>query len=108
MVLVLFIRHAQSTFNSLYCETEDHCPSTDPWIIDAPLSELGISQVAKLAKTIHEHVPCNQTLIVSSPLTRALQTTKALFFNSDKISKDSITAVVHPLCTEFIGNMNLL
>ncbi|MFC4170826.1 histidine phosphatase family protein [Microvirga sp. GCM10011540] len=65
------IRHGQSTFNAHY-ELE----RTDPLHFDATLSELGHRQVAEAAAHVRD-VPYE--LIVTSPLTRAIQTTLGLF-----------------------------
>jgi broad specificity phosphatase PhoE len=65
------IRHGESTFNALYRET-----GTDPLHFDARLTSIGEQQVRTAAKAVRD-VPYE--LILSSPLTRALQTTLGLF-----------------------------
>jgi glucosyl-3-phosphoglycerate phosphatase len=65
------IRHGQSLFNAAFRET-----GTDPLLWDAPLSELGHRQVAETAARVRD-VPYE--LILTSPLTRAIQTTMGLF-----------------------------
>jgi broad specificity phosphatase PhoE len=65
------IRHGESTFNVHYRET-----GTDPLHFDARLTALGERQVAEAAGAVRD-VPYE--LVVSSPLTRALQTTVGLF-----------------------------
>ncbi|MCP8938544.1 histidine phosphatase family protein [Alsobacter sp. SYSU M60028] len=68
---VFLIRHGQSTFNAHYAETGE-----DPGHIDAPLSELGLAQVAEArARMAAEPVE----LVVASPLTRAIQTAFGIF-----------------------------
>jgi broad specificity phosphatase PhoE len=66
------IRHGQSTFNA-YWETGD---GIDPLHFDAVLSDLGRRQVAEAAIQVREFA---YELIVTSPLTRAVQTTLGLF-----------------------------
>lgn len=65
------IRHGQSTFNAHY----DLDP-TDPLHFDATLSDLGHRQVAEAAALVRD---ISYDLIVTSPLTRAIQTTLGLF-----------------------------
>lgn len=65
------IRHGQSTFNAHYAET-----GLDPMHPDAPLTELGHRQVAERAPELRQHA---YELVVTSPLTRAIQTTLGLF-----------------------------
>ena len=67
------IRHGQSTFNAAY-----ELVQVDPLHWDAPLTELGRQQAAEAAAAVR-HIPFE--LIVTSPLTRALQTTLAIFEN---------------------------
>ena len=69
--LVHFIRHGQSTFNAAWAET-----GRDPGHIDAPLSPLGHDQVAQAREAL---APVHVDLVISSPLTRALQTTVGIF-----------------------------
>ena len=71
--IVHCIRHGQSTFNAHF-ERE----RTDPLQFDAVLSGMGHEQVAAAAENVRE-VPYE--LIVTSPLTRAIQTTLGLFGN---------------------------
>ena len=65
------IRHGQSTFNAHWEEG-----GSDPLHFDAPLSDLGQQQVAAAAVALRD-VPYE--LVVTSPLTRAIQTTLGLF-----------------------------
>jgi glucosyl-3-phosphoglycerate phosphatase len=65
------IRHAQSTFNAAQEAT-----GLDPLHFDARLSALGLSQVEKTRQAVRD-IPCD--VVISSPLTRALQTAVGLF-----------------------------
>ncbi|MDJ1158010.1 histidine phosphatase family protein [Chelatococcus sp. SYSU_G07232] len=65
------IRHGQSTFNALFEVTQ-----ADPLHFDAPLSALGHEQVRTTAPAVAD---THYELVVTSPLTRALQTTLGLF-----------------------------
>ncbi len=79
------IRHGQSTFNAAF-ELE----RVDPLHWDAPLTELG-EQQAKAAAAEVRDVPFE--LIVTSPLTRAIQTTLHLFGDhpsADRIRVESL------------------
>lgn len=64
---VHLIRHGQSTFNAACAAL----PFADPMLFDAPLSERGHGQVADLRGRV---APLGVELVVTSPLTRALQT----------------------------------
>jgi broad specificity phosphatase PhoE len=66
------IRHGQSTFNAHW----EHAGGIDPLHFDAVLSDLGRQQVAAAARAVRA-VPYE--LVVTSPLTRAIQTTLGLF-----------------------------
>jgi len=68
---ILCIRHGESTFNAM-------APGSggDPLHYDAPLSQLGRQQTAK-ARAVLRDVPID--LVITTPLTRALQTTAGLF-----------------------------
>lgn len=65
------IRHAQSMFNAAYAERP-----VDPMIFDAPLSPLGLRQVEASRETARR-LPCD--IVITTPFTRALQTTVGLF-----------------------------
>lgn len=67
---VYLLRHGQSTFNAAYALTQ-----TDPLLFDARLSDLGQQQVAEVADQIKQ---LNVELIVTSPLTRCLETATRL------------------------------
>lgn len=71
--IVHCIRHGQSTFNAHFAETGE-----DPLHVDAPLTELGRRQVTERAPELRRHA---YELIVTSPLTRAIQTALGLFGN---------------------------
>ncbi|MCC6716717.1 MAG: histidine phosphatase family protein [Acetobacteraceae bacterium] len=72
---IFLIRHGQSTFNAHHEAT-----GTDPGHIDARLTELGHQQVAA-ARAQAAALP-RPDLVLSSPLTRALQTTLGIFGGS--------------------------
>lgn len=69
--IVHCIRHGQSTFNAHFAQTGE-----DPLHFDAPLTELGRRQATERAAELRQHP---YELIVTSPLTRAIQTTLGLF-----------------------------
>jgi broad specificity phosphatase PhoE len=69
---VFLIRHGQSTFNAHHAAT-----GQDPGHIDARLTDLGHQQVAAARAQAAGLGPLD--LVISSPLTRALQTTLGLF-----------------------------
>lgn len=66
------IRHGQSVFNAAF----DSIKRIDPMIFDAPLSPIGVGQAAALRPEVHA---LGVELIVTSPLTRAIQTTLHAF-----------------------------
>lgn len=67
---IYFIRHGQSEFNAAYKG------EADPFIFDAPLTELGFQQAAATKADISE---LGITRVITSPLTRAIQTSKTIF-----------------------------
>lgn len=69
---IFLIRHGQSTFNAHYEAT-----GADPGHVDARLTELGHHQVAG-ARERMAGLP-RPDLVISTPLTRALQTTMGIF-----------------------------
>jgi glucosyl-3-phosphoglycerate phosphatase len=74
---VYFIRHGQSEFNRIWAAT-----GRDPLLRDAALSDLGHAQVEAgmpIANALRPDV------VISSPLTRALQTTTGLFGRNDNV-----------------------
>lgn len=68
---VLCIRHGESTFNAAW-----RVNPVDPLHFDAPLSDLGRSQVSQ-ARSALARYPVE--IVLTSPLTRALQTAHGLF-----------------------------
>ena len=98
--VVYLIRHGQSTFNAAYEQT-----GVDPMLFDAPLSALGVRQVAELARSLrasadgsvyndedddggddddgsgraHDRFNPMPQVVLVSPLTRALQTAVGAF-----------------------------
>ena len=72
---VILIRHGQSTFNAHFEAT-----GTDPGHVDARLTETGHRQAAEARAKIAA-VP-RPDLVISTPLTRALQTTLGIFGGS--------------------------
>jgi glucosyl-3-phosphoglycerate phosphatase len=71
MPSIHFIRHGQSEFNRVWDAT-----GRDPQIRDAPLSPLGHAQVEAASPMA---LVLRPDLIITSPLTRAIQTTLGLF-----------------------------
>lgn len=71
--MIYLIRHGQSAFNAAYTG------SGDPMIWDARLTAKGISQAIRAADEVAK---LNVELVVTSPLTRALETTEHLFSGS--------------------------
>ena len=69
---VHLIRHGQSLFNAAF----DPATRSDPMLFDAPLSPKGRAQAAALRAEAHG---LGAELIVTSPLTRAIETTLAAF-----------------------------
>ncbi len=67
---IFFIRHGQSEFNAAFQG------EADPLIFDAPLTTLGFEQAKKARETIAD---LGITRVISSPLTRALQTAQTIF-----------------------------
>jgi broad specificity phosphatase PhoE len=85
--LVHLIRHAQSTCNVAMAES----PWSDPMIVDAPLSPKGEAQAAALRERA---AALDADLVVTSPLTRAIQTALAAFAGRD------LPILVEALCAE--------
>ncbi len=67
---VYFIRHGQSEFNAAFKG------EVDPLIFDATLTVLGIAQAEGARERISE---LGITRVITSPLTRAIQTAKTIF-----------------------------
>lgn len=73
-----FIRHAQSQHNARVLEVPDEDTARrDPALRDAPLTDLGHRQAAELAKEMAQLTEIE--LVITSPLTRAIQTSLAAF-----------------------------
>jgi broad specificity phosphatase PhoE len=89
---VLCIRHGESTFNAAW-----RTCSVDPLHFDAPLSPAGVEQV-RAARRVLADVPVD--LVITSPLTRALQTTTGLFDRHRRRPP----ILVHPLMRERVEN----
>lgn len=88
---ILLIRHGESTFNIAHRET-----GRDPGHLDARLTEVGRAQVTAAREQVRE-IPFE--LVVTSPLTRALQTTAGLF--GDHPARPPILVeVLHRECQE--------
>ena len=68
---ILCIRHGESTFNAMASGG-----GVDPLHYDAPLSEVGRQQVQRARETLRD---TGIDLVITTPLTRALQTTAGLF-----------------------------
>lgn len=89
---IICIRHGESTFNAAW-----RAAAVDPLHFDAPLSPVGVEQVRQARRAL-EHLPVE--LVVTSPLTRALQTAVGLFGEH----RHSPRFVVHPLMRERVEN----
>lgn len=87
---VFLIRHAQSTFNAVH---DTH--GVDPGHRDAPLTPFGHEQV-NAARTRVRHL--SPELVLTSPLTRALETCDGLFGALDA------PVVVEPLLAEQLAS----
>lgn len=88
---IVCIRHGESTFNAAHRAT-----GRDPGHIDARLTDRGLGQVAAARPALQE-IPFD--LVVTSPLTRAIQTMMGLF--SDHPTKPKILVeVLHRECQE--------
>ena len=68
---IVCIRHGESTFNAAWRQRQ-----VDPLLFDATLSEAGVEQVRLARKALADR---SFELVISSPLTRALQTTAGIF-----------------------------
>lgn len=89
---IICIRHGESTFNAAW-----RAAAVDPLHVDAPLSPVGVEQVRQARRAL-ERLPVE--LVVTSPLTRALQTAVGLFGGH----RHSPRFVVHPLMRERVEN----
>jgi broad specificity phosphatase PhoE len=75
---VYFIRHGQSEFNAAY-----NGGDVDPMIFDAPLTDKGRKQAEEARALVAD---LGIKLVITSPLTRAIQTAQCLFDNIAPIS----------------------
>jgi broad specificity phosphatase PhoE len=89
---ILCIRHGESTFNAAW-----RVSPVDPLHFDAPLSDLGRSQVAQARPAIARY-PVE--VVLTSPLTRALQTAHGLFDRHPSAPRIEVT----PLLRERVEN----
>ncbi|MEZ4503240.1 MAG: histidine phosphatase family protein [Dehalococcoidia bacterium] len=89
-VRVFLLRHGHSTFQESYEVT-----NVDPGIIDAPLSDRGRAQVAAAARDVARLAP---DLVVTSPLTRAIETTLGVVRDAE------VRIRVDPLVRERLGD----
>ena len=83
---VLCIRHGESTFNAAA-----RAAAIDPLHFDARLSAIGREQVRQ-ARTAVLRYPVE--LVITSPLTRALQTTAGLFDDHPSAPRIEVSALV--------------
>lgn len=81
---VYFIRHGQSEFNATYRHGD-----ADPMIFDAPLTSLGRRQAEETRAKVAD---LGISRVISSPLTRALQTSLVIF---DGIAPITVAAGHH-------------
>ncbi|SFG42346.1 histidine phosphatase family protein [Methylobacterium gossipiicola] len=88
---IVCIRHGESTFNAAHRLT-----GRDPGHIDARLTERGQAQVAAARQGLHA-IPFD--LVVTSPLTRAIQTTKGIFTGHPAAPR-ILVEVLHRECQE--------
>lgn len=68
---IYFVRHGQSEFNAVFKKGD-----RDPMIFDAPLTELGRRQALKAREEIRD---LGIRHVVTSPLSRAIQTAQLIF-----------------------------
>ncbi|KAL4138785.1 hypothetical protein PRIC2_002289 [Phytophthora ramorum] len=94
------IRHGESTFNEWRKSSLWNFSwmwVRDPMIVDAPLSAKGKKQAAKLQELIEvKQLEDKIQLIISSPLTRAIETTIGAFPDTN------IPIIVEPSCREML------
>jgi broad specificity phosphatase PhoE len=84
MKTVHFIRHGESTFNALFAQTR-----VDPLHFDARLSERGHAQVREARALVGA---LRVQLVVTSPLTRAIQTARGLFGHDSPMRVEAMHA----------------
>ncbi|KAN0042484.1 hypothetical protein ACTFIV_005051 [Dictyostelium citrinum] len=92
---IFIIRHGESTFNKHYNEFED------PYLFDARLTEFGEKQANQLSSDNVREFLKDIELVVTSPLTRALDTTKIglLPLIKDKSIKCLVSSIHRELLT---------
>ncbi|GAM24496.1 hypothetical protein SAMD00019534_076710, partial [Acytostelium subglobosum LB1] len=90
---IYLIRHGQSTFNAAY-----QLHKKDPFLFDAMLTELGEQQANSLADHVAKLTDIE--LVVSSPLSRALDTTRRGF--SKAIKERALKVEVITLHSEYV------
>jgi broad specificity phosphatase PhoE len=88
---IVCIRHGQSTFNAHHAAT-----GRDPGHVDARLTERGLAQVRQ-ARAALQDIPFE--LVVTSPLTRAIQTTAGLFADHPA-QPEILVEALHRECQE--------
>lgn len=88
---ILLVRHGQSEHNAAVYRHEG-VHENDGRYIDAPLTAEGQTQASHISEQVTKFKP---KLIVASPLTRAIQTTKVA-----TSSLPDVPFVVTPLCSE--------
>lgn len=88
---IVCIRHGESTFNAAHRAT-----GRDPGHVDARLTDRGLAQVAAARAGLREIA---FELVVTSPLTRALQTTAGLF-TDHPAEPEVLVEVLHRECQE--------
>ncbi|WP_375464987.1 histidine phosphatase family protein [uncultured Methylobacterium sp.] len=88
---IVCIRHGESTFNAAHRET-----GRDPGHLDARLTARGQGQ-ARAARAALEAIPFD--LVVTSPLTRAIETS-AILFGAHPASPKIMVEVLHRECQE--------
>ena len=82
---ILCIRHGESTFNAAW-----RAAGVDPLHFDASLSEIGLEQVRQARATLADF-PVE--LVITSPLTRALQTAAGLFADHPRSPRMMVVAL---------------
>lgn len=76
---VMIVRHANSAYNYAVTDTEYLSDAErDPYLIDAPLTELGIQQCKDQVEKGIWLLP-NLSLVITSPLKRAIETAYLVF-----------------------------
>ncbi|WP_430913261.1 histidine phosphatase family protein [Methylobacterium sp. sgz302541] len=88
---IVCIRHGESTFNAAHRLTGE-----DPGHVDARLTERGRAQVDAARARLHD-IPFD--LVVTSPLTRAIETTMGLF-GEHPSRPEVLVEVLHRECQE--------